>query len=287
MSQYQFATVKRPENKAGRPSSKLDFIIVGRIRDLDKFTRDKNGVDIIEFSHKPNTRPIGIYQITSTAKIYDEPAGDQHLSSGYIHHVEMEFPGTEREITIFRENNTGVELYAIQVYLGTSTSCKIAGYPGNALFLKANSQDDKDADKTMLKFDQLYHGNSLGFVEKPLVLACISLMFSDEVEADPKFFQYGISATREVDGVAWQSVYCDDPGAYFIATPVVDGFNYLAITVPQGSSLIIRDEMDADITASFHKIGTVTVSEGVTNDLYMIDNTFYTGVSTSLKIIIS
>jgi Bacterial surface proteins containing Ig-like domains len=176
MSGYQMTSVRRPRNTAGRPAEKRDFIVIGRISDLDLFIPDPNGVDIIAFAHKPGSAPIGIYQVPASSKLSEEPQGDA-INSGYIQKLELDHPGTDREITLFRENNTGEPLYAIQVYFDPTQSCKISGYPGNPLFLKSPSQDDKDVRKSILRFEQAMQGTALGLISRALISDYIDHLF--------------------------------------------------------------------------------------------------------------
>jgi hypothetical protein len=184
MTAYSFASVTRTKANTGRPNAKSDHIVLVKVSDLDTYTRDEKGVKLSAFAVKTGAKAVAIFQVTSTAKIYDEPQGDANLNGGYIHHVELEHPGTELEISEFRENMTNEPLVAVQVYCDSAKLCKVAGTPGNPLFLKSNSQDDKDANKSVLKLDQMSQGPVLGLMDRTLLPALdVTTLINDYSQA--------------------------------------------------------------------------------------------------------
>jgi hypothetical protein len=169
MTTYAFATVPKKESNAGRPKGKKQFIVIFRWPDIATYTRDEKGVRVTGFTFKAGKKPIAVYATGSTIHAYHTSEGDDD-ARGFIHKVDFEHPGTEIEITEFSNNNINEDLGAIVIDCGASVDAKIAGEPGTPLkMVKADSQDNKDADKTTINLASVLRGNTLGFIVKSLI----------------------------------------------------------------------------------------------------------------------
>lgn len=167
---YTFVSVKKAGNNAGRPSGKAGYLLVVREQDIDTFTRVAGSSRISGFTLKANTHPVGVFLTNTTQNVYHQMAGDAD-SRGFIHHADGEHPGDSESFNDFVENNTNVGLIGIQVEPG-SADCKIAGYPGNPLFItQDNGQDNNQAKKHALQLTQEFQGSVLGRIAKALVPA--------------------------------------------------------------------------------------------------------------------
>lgn len=165
---YTFVSVKKAGNNAGRPSGKAGYILVIREQDIETCTRAAGSSRVTGFSLKANTHPVGVFLTNTTQNVYHQVAGDAD-SRGFIHHADGEHPGDSESFNDFVENNTNVGLIAIQVEPG-SVDCKIAGLPGNPLFMtQDNGQDNNQAKKHALQFVQEFQGPVLGRIAKAQV----------------------------------------------------------------------------------------------------------------------
>lgn len=167
---YSFVSVKKAGNNAGRPSGKAGYLLVVRESDVEVFTRAKDASRVSAFSLKTGAKPIGVFLTNTTQNVYHQQAGEAD-SRGYIHHADGEHPGDSEQFNDFIENNTNVGLIVFQVS-PDDLDCKVAGLPGNPVFLtQDNGQDNKDAKKHALQFVQEFQGPVLGRMAKSFLPA--------------------------------------------------------------------------------------------------------------------
>lgn len=115
--------------------------------------RDSKGVKTIgSFVMKPGTKMIEIYMTPSKTKATYESEGEEDTMT-IKQKFEGEHPGNELEIEEFIANWTGVN--AIVIYGSCSDNYrKVIGTKCAPVQLKPSSQDDNDARKKMLVFEQ-------------------------------------------------------------------------------------------------------------------------------------
>jgi len=167
---YTPVSVKRTDANSGRPTGKKGFIVVFRIDDLATFTRAPGSSRVTAFAFKDGKKPIGIYATTTTQNVYHQMAGDKD-ARGFIHHCDFEHPGDTEALNDFMENNTNVDLGAIQIPCD-GVDCKMAGYPGNPLSLSQdNGQDNNSGQKHAVQLVQDYQGAVLCRIAKSLIPA--------------------------------------------------------------------------------------------------------------------
>jgi hypothetical protein len=115
--------------------------------------RDAGGVKMLgNIVMKPGTKMYQLYQSPSKFKGSYEPEGDEDTVT-YKQKVEMEHPGDSLEINEFITNWTGKNVLVI---FGSCSENfrKVYGTKCAPLQVKATSQDDNDARKKMLVFEQ-------------------------------------------------------------------------------------------------------------------------------------
>lgn len=167
---YNFVSVKKTGNNAGRPSGKAGFILVFRTEDIATFTRADGSSRVTALEMKDLKKPVGVFLTNTTQNVYHQMAGDAD-ARGFIHHADGEYPGDSESFNDFVENNSNVGLIAIQIEPG-SADCKVAGLPGNPLFISQdNGQDNNQAKKHALQMVQDFQGPVLGRIAKSLVPA--------------------------------------------------------------------------------------------------------------------
>ncbi|KAA6325081.1 hypothetical protein EZS27_025661 [termite gut metagenome] len=116
----------------------------------------------------PKAKTIVVYATDSTIKVYQTSEGKED-ARGYIQHLDFDHPGTAIEIEEFENNNINENLGAI-VFGCNDADCKIARTPCQPLkMVKADSQDDKDANKHTLNFATSLRGPVVGRIAKNLV----------------------------------------------------------------------------------------------------------------------
>ena len=165
---YSPVSVKKAGNNAGRPSGKAGYLLVIRESDIETFTRAQDASRVTALTLKTGKKPIGVFLTNTTQNVYHQIAGDAD-ARGYIHHADGEHPGDSEQFNDFAENTTNVGVICIQVHPG-SVDCKIAGLPGNPLFLSQdNGQDNNQAKKHALQFVQEFQGPVLGRIALNLV----------------------------------------------------------------------------------------------------------------------
>lgn len=167
---YSFASVPKKTSNSGRPKGKKSYIVLFRWDDVKTYTRDEKGVNVTAFSLATDKKPVGVYATDSTVKIYHSSEGEDD-ARGFIHHVEYEHPGSELEHDEFVNNNINENLGAIVIGCGTDDA-KIAGTPCTPLKMtKADSQDDKDADKSTINLATTLRGGTIGHIAASLIPA--------------------------------------------------------------------------------------------------------------------
>ncbi|KAA6349002.1 hypothetical protein EZS27_003602 [termite gut metagenome] len=168
MPNYTFASVPKSKANAGRATGKKSYIVFFHWDDIATYTRDEKGVRVTALTFAQGKKPIAVYATDSTIKMHQTSEGDDD-ARGFIHHVEFEHPGTDIEIEEFVNNNINENLGAI-TFTCEGEDCKIAGTPCQPLKMpKADSQDDKDANKHILNLATSLRGPVLGRIAKTLV----------------------------------------------------------------------------------------------------------------------
>lgn len=72
-----------------------------------------------------------------------------------------------------------------------------------------------------------------------------------------------------------------------ITVPVVSGFNYFFISIPKGDIMTVRNSLNMNVTSEFTKIGSDIEVGYFENDLYRMNNQFYTGSSNLFTLILT
>ena len=137
---------------AGAP--KQPNVTIVNVDDILLFPmRDAGGVKILgNIVMKPGAKMFQFYQTTSKFKASYESEGDEDTIT-YKQKVEAEHPGDGLDINEFITNWTGKNVIVI---FGSCSDAfqKVYGTKCAPLQLKASSQDDNDARKKMLVFEQ-------------------------------------------------------------------------------------------------------------------------------------
>lgn len=96
-------------------------------------------------------------------------------------------------------------------------------------------------------------------------------------------------------GWTWTEIdaYSENVKTYNLTTNVLAGFNYLYISIPKGVDFIISDPLnfilfDSNIETeqSFTKVGEITTSKNIKNNVYRKNDVYNTINSINLKIIL-
>lgn len=168
--EYSFVSVPKASSNAGVPKGKKKYVVIFRWADVKTYKRDEKGVRVTEFAMQDGKKPVAVYATPSTLNIYHTSEGDDD-ARGCIHHVDGEVPGSSVDFSEFIQNNLNEELGAI-VMNCAGDEAKVAGTPCTPLYIaKADSQDDKDADKTALNLTSSLRGPVIGVIAKSLVPA--------------------------------------------------------------------------------------------------------------------
>lgn len=153
---YIKQSVRKPQgNKSpGAPAPKDPNVTIIDIDDILLHPeRDSKGV-LMEGSYvmKPNANMVQLYMTPSKIKASFETEGDEDAQS-FKHKVEGEHPGNELEIAEFVQNWTGRNCIII---LGSCADSfrKVYGSKCAPLQLKPSLQDDNEARKHMMLFEQ-------------------------------------------------------------------------------------------------------------------------------------
>ncbi|HLV52175.1 MAG TPA: hypothetical protein VKY44_09500 [Flavobacterium sp.] len=149
-------SVTKPKgNKSpGASAPKEPNVTIVDVDDILSFPeRDEKGVLMQgSFVMKPNANMIQVYMTPSKSKASFESEGDEDAQQ-FKHKFEGEHPGNELEIAEFVQNFTGRNV--IIIYGSCSdTFRKVLGSKCAPLQLKPSLQDDNDARKHMLVFEQ-------------------------------------------------------------------------------------------------------------------------------------
>lgn len=183
---YVAKNVGRPQigRSAGAAAPKSPNVVVVATKDILTWpVKDSNGVLMLgNFVMKPGAKMIEVYMTPSKSKASYEPQGDED-SESYKHKFEGEHPGNELEIAEFVQNWTGEP--AIVIYGSCEDNYrKVVGTHCAPVRLKATLQDDNDARKNMLVFEQYANtGEVLGhypgevIVSAPFAVAAFAFSF--------------------------------------------------------------------------------------------------------------
>lgn len=153
---YIAKSVLKPRgNKSpGASAPKEPNVTIVEVDDIAVFPqRDGKGVLMDgSFVMKPNANMIQVYMTPSKSKASFESEGEEDAQQ-FKHKFEGEHPGNELEIAEFVQNFTGRNV--IVIYGSCSdTFRKVLGSKCAPLQLKPSLQDDNDARKHMLVFEQ-------------------------------------------------------------------------------------------------------------------------------------
>lgn len=171
-------SVPKKTSNAGRPKGKKSYIVLFRWEDVKDYERDEKRVKVAKFAMMTGKKPIAVYATDSTINIYHTSEGEDD-ARGFIHHVDYEHPGTELEHDEFVNNNINENMGAI-VFGCSGDDAKIAGTPCTPLKMsKADSQDNKEADKNTINLASSLRGDTIGHIAKNL----IPLTDSEEINA--------------------------------------------------------------------------------------------------------
>lgn len=144
----------RGNKSPGASAPKEPNVTIVDVDDILVFPqRDGKGV-LMEgsFVMKPNATMIQVYMTPSKSKASFESEGDEDAQQ-FKHKFEGEHPGNELEISEFVQNFTGRNV--IVIYGSCSDNFrKVLGSKCAPLQLKPSLQDDNDARKHMLVFEQ-------------------------------------------------------------------------------------------------------------------------------------
>lgn len=148
-------------SSAGAPAAKDPNVAIIAIKDIQTWPqRDDKGVLVAgNIILKPGKTPTLVYMTASKIKAPYESDGDED-SVSLKHKFEGEHPGNSLEISEFIQNWLGVPCIIIHGSC-QDTYRKIAGTKCAPLQLKPSGQDDNDARKNMLMFEQFAKTGSL------------------------------------------------------------------------------------------------------------------------------
>lgn len=209
MSMYIKQSVRKPQgNKSPGASAPKEPNIT--IIDVDDILvhpeRDGKGVLMLgSYVMKPNANMIQLYLTPSKTKASYESEGDEDAQS-FKQKVEGEHPGNELEIAEFVQNWTGRNCIII---LGSCADNfrKVYGSKCAPLQLKPSLQDDNEARKHMMVFEQAsatgyVPGHYLGelVLENPTVAATVDLVVS------PTTLMQKLPALATTDEISFTSI---------------------------------------------------------------------------------
>lgn len=165
---YTPVSVPKKTDNAGRPKGKAAYLIFFDWDDVATYTRDPKGVRVTAITFKASKKPFAIYQTGSKTNVSDQSEGDDD-ARGFIHKVDFEHPGTDIEISEFKENAINKRLGVISLN-SNGADAKIAGTPEQPLVMSSvNSQDNNEADKNTFNFQSNLRGPVLGIIAKSLI----------------------------------------------------------------------------------------------------------------------
>jgi hypothetical protein len=152
---YIRTNVAKPAGSSpGAAAPKEPNVVVVAVDDILVWPmRDLNGVRTLgNFTLKPGAKMIQLYMTPSKIKASYEAEGEEDTIT-YKQKFEGEHPGDSLEIEEFITNWTGVNAVIIHGSC-TDNFRKIVGTKCAPVQLKASSQDDNEARKKMLTFEQ-------------------------------------------------------------------------------------------------------------------------------------
>lgn len=180
---YALVSVPKKGANAGRPKGKKSYVIFFRWADVKTYTRDEKGVKVTAFAMQDTKKPLAVYATTSTITAYHTSEGDAD-ARGFIHHVELEHPGSTVEYDEFVDNNINEALGAIVI--NCDGTAKIAGTPCQPLGItNADGQDNKDGCKNILKLASELRGPVLGHIDATLIPQTDSEEINKELSLTP------------------------------------------------------------------------------------------------------
>lgn len=126
-------------------------------------------------------------------------------------------------------------------------------------------------------------------------LNCPIIYQISDVKMEDKILSWAMSSnTNILNSFVWNEVQIDSVGTYYITTNSQSGFNFIYISIPQGSNFSIYNSLDIEIFNStlpqsginqlFSLSGTITTSKGGINNVYRKDDVFNTFNPVSFKI---
>lgn len=152
---YVRQSVVKPTGKSpGASAPKEPNVVLVAVDDILTWPmRDAKGVRCVgSFVLKPNAKMIEVYMTPSKSKASFESEGDEDAVS-FKQKYEGEHPGNELEIAEFVQNSVGVNW--VIIYGSCSDNYrKVLGSKCAPMQLKPSLQDDNDARKHMLVFEQ-------------------------------------------------------------------------------------------------------------------------------------
>lgn len=165
---YTPVSVPKKTDNAGRPKGKAAYLVFFDWDDIATYTRDAKGVRVTALAFKAGKKPFAVYQTGSKSNVYDQSEGEDD-ARGFIHKVDFEHPGTDIEISEFKENSINKRLGVIALN-SSGTDAKIAGTPEQPLVMgSASSQDNNEADKNTFSLQSNLRGPVLGIIAKTLI----------------------------------------------------------------------------------------------------------------------
>jgi hypothetical protein len=153
---YIAVSVTKPSGGSpGAPAPKEPNVVLVKVSDILVWPmRDSKGVRLVgDYVLKPNATQIEIYMTSSKSKASGESEGDEDAVA-LKYKFEGEHPGNELEISEFIQNSLGEDW--ILIYGSCSDNFrKVLGTKCAPMKLKPSLQDDSEARKQMLVFEQL------------------------------------------------------------------------------------------------------------------------------------
>lgn len=209
---YIAKNVAKPQGKsAGAAAPKDPNVFIAAVKDILYWPgRDPKGVlHTGNFVMKPNAKMISVYMTSSKIKAPYEGDGDEDAIS-VKHKFEGEHPGNELEINEFIHNWMGEPCIIIHGSCSDNFK-KVAGTKCAPLQLKPSSQDDNDARKHMLVFEQFAktsflpgHYTGVIPVADPIAVANVSPMSVNHLLG--QIYQLPSHAVTEAIEIIWASM---------------------------------------------------------------------------------
>ena len=216
---YIRKNVAKPTGSSpGAAAPKEPNIVVVAVDDILAWpARDPKGVRMLgSFTLKPGAKMITLYMTPSKSKASYESEGEEDTIT-YKQKFEGEHPGDSLEIEEFIMNWTGVNAVVIHGSC-TDNFRKVIGTKCAPVQLKASSQDDNEARKKMITFEQYAKSGYLpGHYTGALLFA------------EPFAAASGIFAINEANGTHYQ----------LPSLAVTDAIEPSAVDLPAGSIITL------------------------------------------------